>query len=42
LLLNLGEPLVGRLLAYDALEGSFRTFRVRRDPGCSSCGTRQP
>ena len=32
LLLDLGDPLVGRLLAYDALEQSFRTFKVRRDP----------
>ena len=32
MLLGLGDPLVGRLLAYDALEESFRTFKVRRDP----------
>ena len=38
LLLNLGEPLVGRLLAYDALEQSFRTFKIRRDPQCPACG----
>jgi len=38
LLLKLGDPLVGRLLAYDALEQSFRTFRVRRDPACPACG----
>jgi len=38
LLLGLGEPLVGRLLAYDALEQSFRTFKVRRDPHCAACG----
>jgi sulfur-carrier protein adenylyltransferase/sulfurtransferase len=38
LLLDLGDPLVGRLLAYDALEQSFRTFKVRRDPTCPSCG----
>ncbi len=38
LLLGLGDPLVGRLLAYDALEASFRTFRVRRDPTCPACG----
>src|ERR1700757_887188 len=36
-LLGLGEPLVGRLLAYDALEESFRTFRVNRDPQCAAC-----
>jgi sulfur-carrier protein adenylyltransferase/sulfurtransferase len=37
-LLDLGDPLVGRLLAYDALEESFRTFKVRRDPKCPACG----
>ena len=36
--LDLGDPLVGRLLAYDALEESFRTFKVRRDPQCPACG----
>jgi molybdopterin/thiamine biosynthesis adenylyltransferase/rhodanese-related sulfurtransferase len=38
LLLGLGDPLVGRLLAYDALEESFRTFKVSRDPECPACG----
>jgi molybdopterin/thiamine biosynthesis adenylyltransferase/rhodanese-related sulfurtransferase len=38
LLLGLGDPLVGRLLAYDALEESFRTFKVHRDPDCAACG----
>ena len=38
LLLELGEPLVGRLLTYDALDQSFRTFKVRRDPQCPACG----
>src|SRR5882672_1692505 len=38
LLLDLGDPLVGRLMAYDALEESFRTFKVRRDPECPACG----
>jgi sulfur-carrier protein adenylyltransferase/sulfurtransferase len=38
LLLDLGDPLIGRLLAYDALEQSFRTFKVRRDPQCPACG----
>jgi sulfur-carrier protein adenylyltransferase/sulfurtransferase len=37
LLLGLGEPLVGRLLAYDALDESFRTFKVNRDPECAAC-----
>src|SRR5690349_6902950 len=38
ILLDLGDPLVGRLLAYDALEQSFRNFNVRRDPECPACG----
>ncbi len=38
LILGLGEPLVGRLLTYDAMDESFRTFRVRRDPHCPACG----
>jgi molybdopterin/thiamine biosynthesis adenylyltransferase/rhodanese-related sulfurtransferase len=37
-ILDLGDPLIGRLLAYDALEESFRTFKVRRDPECPACG----
>ena len=38
LLLDIGEPLRGRLLAYDALEETFRNFKVRRDPTCPACG----
>src|SRR5215210_1414863 len=38
IILGLGDPLVGRLLAYDALEESFRTFKVPRDPECPACG----
>ena len=38
ILLGLGEPLIGRLLTYDALDQSFRTFKVRRDPECPACG----
>ena len=38
LLLGLGETLGGRLLAFDALDESFRNFRVRRDPACPACG----
>jgi molybdopterin/thiamine biosynthesis adenylyltransferase/rhodanese-related sulfurtransferase len=37
ILLGLGDPLVGRLLAYDALEETFRTFKVNRDPECAAC-----
>ena len=38
LILLLGDPLVGRLMTYDALDQSFRTFKVRRDPACPACG----
>jgi sulfur-carrier protein adenylyltransferase/sulfurtransferase len=38
LLLDLGDSLTGRLLNYDALESTFRTFKVRRDPNCPACG----
>jgi len=38
ILLGTGETLQGRLLAYDALEESFRTFKVHRDPQCPACG----
>src|SRR5262249_8699130 len=33
-----GEPLVGRLLLYDALQMTFREFKVRRNPKCPLCG----
>jgi molybdopterin/thiamine biosynthesis adenylyltransferase/rhodanese-related sulfurtransferase len=42
LLLGLGEPLIGRLLSYDALSCSFQTFRMRRDPNCPVCGPDAP
>jgi molybdopterin/thiamine biosynthesis adenylyltransferase/rhodanese-related sulfurtransferase len=38
LLLGKGNPLIGRLLLYDALEMSFREFKVRRNPKCPMCG----
>jgi molybdopterin/thiamine biosynthesis adenylyltransferase/rhodanese-related sulfurtransferase len=37
LLLGIGDSLAGRLLAYDSLEQSFRTFKVNRDPECPAC-----
>ena len=37
LLLGIGEPLVGRLLLYDALDESFSELRLRRDPACPVC-----
>lgn len=39
LLARFGEPLVGRLLLIDALGSRFRELRVKRDPGCSVCGS---
>lgn len=38
LLLGVGTPLVGRLVAYDALKQTFRELKYRRDPDCASCG----
>ena len=38
LILALGEPLVGRLLSFDALGMRFRETRLRRDPECPGCG----
>jgi adenylyltransferase/sulfurtransferase len=39
LLLGIGEPLIGRLLTYDALGMRFREVRLRRDPNCPLCGS---
>ncbi len=38
LLLNRGEPLVGRLLTYDSMKMKFRELRLRRTPDCPVCG----
>jgi hypothetical protein len=38
LLLGVGEPLIGRLLTYDALGMRFREVKLRRDPKCPLCG----
>jgi sulfur-carrier protein adenylyltransferase/sulfurtransferase len=40
LILGKGSPLIGRLILYDALEMSFREFKVRRNPNCPACGDR--
>jgi molybdopterin/thiamine biosynthesis adenylyltransferase/rhodanese-related sulfurtransferase len=37
-LTGVGEPLLGTLMVYDALESSFRRVRVRKDPNCAICG----
>ncbi len=38
LILGIGEPLIGRLLLYDALGMSFREMKLRKDPSCPVCG----
>ena len=38
ILIGMGEPLVGRLLTYDALGMRFREVKLRRDPKCPACG----
>ncbi|MEU8799623.1 adenylyltransferase/sulfurtransferase MoeZ [Spirillospora sp. NPDC048819] len=38
LLTGIGEPLVGRLMIYDALEMTYRSVKVRKDPECPLCG----
>jgi adenylyltransferase/sulfurtransferase len=38
ILTGIGEPLVGRLLLYDALRMGFEELRLRRDPACPLCG----
>jgi molybdopterin/thiamine biosynthesis adenylyltransferase len=37
LLLGVGEPMVGRLLLFDALDTEFTELRLRRDPACPVC-----
>jgi adenylyltransferase/sulfurtransferase len=38
LITGIGDPLVGRLMIYDALEMEYRKLKVRKDPGCALCG----
>ncbi|MBB4947087.1 adenylyltransferase/sulfurtransferase [Kitasatospora gansuensis] len=38
LLAGVGEPLVGRLMIYDALEMNYRQVKIRKDPDCALCG----
>jgi len=42
LILGIGEPLIGRMLTYDALDMSFRELKLRRDPHCPMCGDGAP
>jgi adenylyltransferase/sulfurtransferase len=41
LVTGVGEPLVGRLLLVDAATMQFRTVKLRKDPRCPACGTRE-
>jgi molybdopterin/thiamine biosynthesis adenylyltransferase/rhodanese-related sulfurtransferase/molybdopterin converting factor small subunit len=38
LALGIGEPLIGRLLRFDALKMQFREYKLRKDPDCPVCG----
>jgi adenylyltransferase/sulfurtransferase len=38
LITGIGEPLVGSLMVYDALEMEYRKIKVRKDPNCPVCG----
>jgi adenylyltransferase/sulfurtransferase len=38
IILGIGEPMIGRMMLYDALEMSFTTIKVRKNPDCPVCG----
>ncbi len=38
LITGIGDPLVGRLMIYDALEMTYRSVKIRKDPECPLCG----
>lgn len=38
ILLGIGEPLIGRLLLYNALDSSFEFVRLKKNPNCKVCG----
>ena len=38
-ILGVGDPLVGRLVLFDALAFEFRELPIRKQPGCAACGT---
>lgn len=40
LILGIGDPLIGKLLTYDALEQDFRQLKLRRNPDCPACSDR--
>jgi molybdopterin/thiamine biosynthesis adenylyltransferase/rhodanese-related sulfurtransferase len=38
LIVGCGQPLIGRLLSFDGLSGTFRELQLEKDPGCAVCG----
>ena len=38
LITGIGDPPIGRLMIYDALEMEYRKLKVRKDPDCALCG----
>jgi molybdopterin/thiamine biosynthesis adenylyltransferase/rhodanese-related sulfurtransferase/molybdopterin converting factor small subunit len=38
LIIGIGDPLIGRLLRFDALKMQFREYKLRKDPDCPVCG----
>lgn len=40
ILVGYGEPLIGRLLTFDAQSTRFGELKIRRDPACPVCGER--
>lgn len=44
ILVGYGEPLIGRVLTFDAQATKFMEYKLRRDPECATCGegARQP
>lgn len=42
ILVGYGDPLVGRLLMFDAQPTTFRELKLRRDPTCATCGKDAP
>lgn len=42
IILGIGEPLIGRLLTYDALDQEFRTLKLSKQPDCPACGGSLP
>ncbi len=42
LLARVGQPLLGRLIIFDALQTQFREFKLGRDPNCPVCGQPPP